>query len=439
MRHVVPFPAAILLACLLVPAVAEAIDPVFFQPFEGLPVSRIEYTGQSITRDHVIEREMEVTVGKPLSVEDLQSSATNLENLSIFSSVRVTAERTGEDSVAIGFVLREIPWMIPSIALQITDENGVSLGPSASSVNLFGEAIKASGRLLVGGTTQFALDFTTPYLARHPRMDLQLHTALLERDDPLNEFLEESFIFQPFAELWTAGNGRIGLGGSYFLMNADKPDKTLTGDGRDHFFSVASSVGIDSRDSWRNPRSGWHGELLGQRFFGDGSWWRIDGDLRRYQPLPHPRHGLALNALVSWQSGVVGTDIPEYLQFRMGGANSIRGYDVNSLGQELFGKSQMIGTVEYRILLSPIREYRFIRWTVGLGFQLAAFWDTGVAWNEGNDFAWDRFRNGFGAGLRVLVPGVEMLRLDLGWTEDGVLRFTIRGASKFDAQRRRLR
>ena len=54
-----------------------------------------------------------------------------------------------------------------------------------------------------------------------------------------------------------------------------------------------------------------------------------------------------LSGLVSLQSGELGTDVPGYLNYFMGGANSIRGYGVTDLGEELSGKNQMLGTAEY--------------------------------------------------------------------------------------------
>mgnify|MGYP002623952315 FL=1 len=139
------------------------------------------------------------------------------------------------------------------------------------------------------------------------------------------------------------------------------------------------------------------------------------------------------------RSGELGEDVPAYLAYRIGGANSIRGFAVEDLGAELFGKNQLLGTVEYRYLLRPIQPVRVFSWSLRLGLQAAVFADFGGAWSLGREFAWDRFKSGVGAVLRVLVPGSEMLRLDVGISEDGDAAVYVRGLSKFDAQRKRLR
>ena len=50
-----------------------------------------------------------------------------------------------------------------------------------------------------------------------------------------------------------------------------------------------------------------------------------------------------------------------------------------------------------------------------------------------------RTRGGLGAGFRILVPGSEMTRLDLGWSPEGGFQFHFAAWSKPTAQRARLR
>ena len=63
----------------------------------------------------------------------------------------------------------------------------------------------------------------------------------------------------------------------------------------------------------------------------------------------------------------------------------------------------------------------------------------GWAWNEGEDFAVDRAKVGVGIGLRLLMPAVEMTRLDVGIGDDGHWRVHFATFSKMEAQRQCLR
>jgi outer membrane protein assembly factor BamA len=206
-------------------------------------------------------------------------------------------------------------------------------------------------------------------------------------------------------------------------------------------WSVRGSIGYDTRDSWANPQEGWQNELevgkTGGGLPGAGDSWRVIADVRRFQPMSET-HTLAMSALASFNTGTVGVDYPSYLMYRMGGANSIRGYDVEELGKEVFGQNQLIGTIEYQVMIMSFREFVVWKWSFRAGMQVAAFADWGSAWN-GRASIRDPARTGFGVGLRPLLPGVDMLRLDFAASERGDFAFNFGISSKFEAQRQRIR
>ena len=147
---------------------------------------------------------------------------------------------------------------------------------------------------------------------------------------------------------------------------------------------------------------------------------------------------MALGTLLSINTGMVGVDYPEYLMYRMGGANSIRGYLLDDLGPVLYGQNQFIFTGEYHFVLMPYKEYEVIKWSFRAGLQLAAFADYGNAWNEGQNFG-ERGKFGWGVGIRPLVPAVNMLRFDFGVSQYGDVVFNFGVNTKFWAQRQRIR
>ena len=53
------------------------------------------------------------------------------------------------------FDLKESPSALPLVAFTYTEENGFSVGPGISALNLAGHGIKLTGRAYFGGTTQF--------------------------------------------------------------------------------------------------------------------------------------------------------------------------------------------------------------------------------------------------------------------------------------------
>ena len=51
------------------------------------------------------------------------------------------------------------------------------------------------------------------------------------------------------------------------------------------------------------------------------------------------------------------------------------------------------------------------------GLQIAGFSDVGLAWNDDHDFRLGSAIDGYGVGLRVLVPFVDLLRIDVAYGE----------------------
>jgi len=82
-------------------------------------------------------------------------------------------------------------------------------------------------------------------------------------------------------------------------------------------------------------------------------------DRRRFQRV-NEKDTLYVGALTSLQSGTVGEDVPKYLQYRLGDANSIRGQDFH-FGKTLYGKNQLITTVEYQISVVRLKPYNFFK------------------------------------------------------------------------------
>jgi len=151
--------------------------------------------------------------------------------------------------------------------------------------------------------------------------------------------------------------------------------------------------------AWGNPHRGWlnESEILRNGGFlpGDGDYWSTHIDLRRFQPLP-PDHTLVVAGLLSLQSGQVGRDLPGYMDYHLGGSNTIRGHQIDQLGTTLFGKNRLIGTLEHRFPVVASREYVLLGLATDIGLSGAFFADTGLAWSYRRDFAVHRLHSGVG-------------------------------------------
>ena len=103
------------------------------------------------------------------------------------------------------------------------------------------------------------------------------------------------------------------------------------------------------------------------------------------------------------------------------------------------GKNQFINTLEYRYVLVPTRVFRVFGINLHVGLGAAVFGDLGAVWNEPGEML-DRFIGGGGIGLRLVVPYVNLVRLDLSIGQpDGAALFQLGVNEKFVAQRNRVR
>ena len=199
------------LVCLIVlmrqaSATADLQD---LQAFEGWRVGQITFEGARITRDHIIGRELYTAVGKPFRLTEFRADLQRLDNLDIFSSVKARAHaRDGE--VELTLLLRELPFAVPYISYDITDEDGLSLGPALKSVNMFGQDVFVAGYLLYGGRTLYLLDLSAPWIAgNHVSVDLDL--SRVERDNQLDDFQEISYEVTPRLGTYLGNHGRAAL------------------------------------------------------------------------------------------------------------------------------------------------------------------------------------------------------------------------------------
>jgi len=409
-------------------------------PLEGLPVTAVDFTGQKKTRDYMIARELRVPIGEPLDLAKVDEDVIRLDNLSIFAQVRVDAEKQDE-GVRLEYQVEEMPPFIPYPAASYTEENGFSVGVGVAAGNMGGRGIRLSGRALFGGTKNYNALLQWPWITGN-HFSFGFVGAHLERDDEVREFREMSDEIQPWIGSYFAGDrGRLELGYMYFRMQSDVDGVTLGEDNDDSLHRIGFSVGWDTRDSWNLPHHGWLNEVevwrTGGFLGGEGNFWTVDTDIRRFQPLSSQWRTLVLASLLTLQSGEAFVDVPSYNRYHLGGANSLRGYDITDLGKRLSGKNQWLSTLELRQTVLKPRRYDILKWAFKFGLEVAAIGDLGYAWDD--DFDWNSFRGGVGLGVRLLKPGTGMTRLDVGWSRAGGFQLHFGGGSKMARQRLRIR
>jgi len=409
---------------------------------ENLPygdvVREIRVEGNKSTRAWFVEEALASKVGQPYTEKSARDDYRWLSQLGIFTSIEFRTEDMG-DGIALIVSVDEVTPYMPSLSVGFTEENGFEIGPAFSSPNFLGFAGRVSAYARFGGATNFGIRYWDPWVPGGSWLfGYGAKYAHIERRNVLDDFQEttDDVNFQVRRNL--SNILRYGLRFNYLSVKSDTPGKTLSPDNHDNIPGLGFFFQVDTRNG-AYPTGGWFVDVEAGKqgiLGGDSDYWRYAGDVRRYFPLPFGRrHSVALYSLLTLTTGEVGTDIPIYMDFHIGGTNSVRGWPLGSR----VGKNQWLNTAEYwyRLLDDKAFKFWFIRWRMGL--QLGAFGDVGTAWNHGPEFN-ENIIAGFGGGIRLTIPVIVMIRIDAAYARSQFgIRLAFGGAEKAMAQRQRVR
>ncbi|NOR12168.1 MAG: BamA/TamA family outer membrane protein, partial [Candidatus Aminicenantes bacterium] len=342
----------------------------------GKIIKEIMIEGLKRTKEYIVTRELISKVGEPLLKENLEREHQRLELLDIFSEITITPSAQ-DDGVVLTYSFVETFPFLPSISIQITDENGISAGGGLKSPNLLGRDIFFSGRLLLGGATTVELLLENPWVTGN-HLGYKMEYYHRERENQIANFNEKADEFYLSIGSYLGEHGRIGGRFEFLSIRSDTDGATLSPDNHDEVSRFALHLGYDNRDAFSDTHRGWWNDLAFSRemkiFNSDTDFYQVDLDIRRYIPLADG-HTLALFSLTTLRTGTVGEDVAPWQLFGIGGTNTVRGWEYAART----GKNQFINTLEYRF---TILKSRLIMLPFNIpykgGIHLAVFGDLGI-------------------------------------------------------------
>ncbi|MCC6622182.1 MAG: outer membrane protein assembly factor BamA [Deltaproteobacteria bacterium] len=421
-------------------ASAHDVDPdaltfgVTFKIQKGDPVfiRRIEIRGNKDTRDKVVRREMKINEGELYSGDKIRRSQRRIMALGFFEPpsrpgdnggvvietrptgdprtidlvVTVKEKQTGTFQIGAGFSSLESF----ILTVQISKENFLGRGHTAS----FNATFSGLRRL-------FSLSFYEPYF-----FDTPVTFAI-----DLYNFQED---FTDFTRLRSGGSLSFGyrltddlsISLSSTLEDVDatlrRTDIDIAKLRQEGFTSsLRTTLSYDTRDNRIFPTSGQYTtlslELAHAALGSENEFWRVLGRTRWYFPL-FWEFVLRLNGTAGVVQGLNGEPVPLFERFFVGGIFTVRGFERNSIGEQLYLSSLPDGTLS-PVTIGGTRELIFnaeLEFPIfkEVGIKGVVFFDAGNAW--GNDVAFDPFdlRTSVGFGFRWNSP-VGPLRFEWGF------------------------
>jgi len=389
----------------------------------------VTITGLHRTRAALVRAQVNIQPGEPLDPRKMAEMERRLLDLGIFSRAVVTAP--SESPAPINIELEEeAPYKL-SYDLRYNSREGTTILLDGEMGNLFGSGVALGGRYRFGRHVRDERgSLHIPSIGRlgdltasifNTRQDvIVLQEATDPPRDPLpnDQTTERGFTLQqarhrhPWEflygyrrkrvtetfDLLTAGPREADLGALDVSVIRDTRDNPLNAH-RGDFTSLNTSWGPEAISA----DGGNFGKVFLQGFLTrpvGGSFTWAQGYRVGWAT------GLAQDLFVSTERfRPVSTE-----RFRAGGANSVRGYETDSLGPRAVLIDGRVVAAGGEAVLVLNQELRF-QHTSGLG--AAFFWDAGNIFANGSDLGFD-LRHSLGFGLRWDSP-VGLLRMDLAF------------------------
>ena len=430
-------------------------------------VDKIEIQGNTVTKDKVIRREIDLAPGEVFDTVRERSSKRKIEGLNYFSKVETYAEETdvpnrqklivkveekptGEVSFGAGFSSVEL--LTGNITLA---EKNFDLGKIFETFPPKGGGQKARMQASIGFRSQnLNLAFTEPWFLDKPiRLDA---TGFYNGASYLSEFYNQQNYGASIGLSRRLGDdyplNRWSTGVTYrpefyniFDVQSDAPPYMAASVGDTFKSSLRGSIIYDGRDSYMLARNGQYFEFgaegAGGPLLGSENIWKIKAEYRFYYPLWKEKDVIfSARALVGLVDGFSSTQyVPIWDQLFAGGSGSVRGFDP-SLGSTVNGGSvgpkqngQPIGGGTQGVYQAevtapfPILENR-VRWAVFcdggfvnenvLDFQPKTYNNTQSMNVNGTPTSYQAVNGGFqigaGVGIRMDI-GIGPMKFDVGF------------------------
>lgn len=309
---------------------------------------RIIISGNTVTRDKVIRRQIHVYEKELFSGSKLKRSIRNLYRMDYFEDVKVDTQKgAADDTMNLMIDLKEKPTGTFTFGLGYSSESKLFGTVAVAKRNLFGrdQTLNVQGEF-GEESIKYSASFTEPWLFDIP-LSGQIELMNWERkyDNYTKQTVGGALKFGYPVFDYT----RLYMGYSYEvndLYNMDEKnlsESIIDLKGENVTQSITSTIHLDSRDRANNAQATegadcslsieYAGGVLG----GEIGFTKYKLTAGRYIPLPLKLFSFPLDFIgfLHAEGGYVrqnGNDIlPDYETFYLGGMNSVRGFDYNDI------------------------------------------------------------------------------------------------------------
>ncbi|QDY44387.1 outer membrane protein assembly factor BamA [Candidatus Pantoea soli] len=325
-------------------------------------VRGVRFTGNDITSDRVLRREMRQTEGGWLESDKVEQGRQRLSRTGYFENVEVDTQRVpgSSDQVDLVYKVKERNTGSFNFGLGYGTDSGISYQVSVSQDNWLGtgNTVSFSGvknsyqsYIEIAGTDPY---FTVDGVSLGGRLFYNNYKA---DKNYLSEYKQTSYGTGLTLGFPVSENSRLNSGLD-FVHNSlsDMRPQVATWNylkGQGVLPSVSPGDEHNKAETQANDflfTLGWNYNTLDRGFFptagtlfntsakitvpgSDNEYYKLSADYSRYSPLTDDLDWVLMTrARVGYSAGLGGKQVPFYDTFRAGGSSSVRGFSSNSIG-----------------------------------------------------------------------------------------------------------
>jgi outer membrane protein assembly factor BamA len=409
-------------------------DTLFYGIDYNIVIDSIQITGNEITEDFIILRELTFGVGDTLDHHLASYNRERIYSLRIFNEVKLIPYQLHEKNILQ--IKIEESWYIypiPIVVLKDRDWEKVSYGVSVSLLNFRGRNETLSGSATFGYDPAFGFRYFNPNLSYNQNLNLQINLGYSTSTN--KSAVAESLNGASFEQKNI--NSRVQLGKrfgnfhwAYLKTGFDYietpfyiPGVNASNSNIDRTLIVGASYVYDTRDLTLYASDGiytffsyeWKGLGI------DEINYRVaDLEFREYRKIVE-------KFTAKWRISVrhtAGETVPYYDYSYLGYSDRIRGYFHDGKSE---GNDRFIGSVEINYPI--IQETRINLFFIPLlpksllSYRVAViaglFGDTGTTSISGDPLTIKNFNSGYGTGISFLLLPYFICRLELAINDNG--------------------
>lgn len=372
---------------------------------EGKRIASVRLSGLEDTDPRVVERELSHAPGTVFSEREFFDEKSRLESLDIFSDVSLACSETAA-GLDLEYRFTELLHWIPSPAGKKTDQDGWMLGVALAHLNVLGEDIRVEAQYRTSidplfDSKEFAIYASSPWLLDLP---LSWNLEFLRTDswDDLRGFDDKSWFVHLELDAKLFRNLYLVWAPSYRYVEG---------------FGSVPDLGVgalwENRDSRTDPRRGAFEEFRVTRYGVFDS--RVENFV---EYLWDNRLYISRGRWITGASSLVRVRPGSQMFFdrlHQGGANTLRGFSPDSSAH---GRHEAIWNLEERFVLLERRPFSVLGANLFWGLQLVAGVEGSFLWDDRMP-GWEDYRESVYGGIHVLIPALDRLRIEAGYSPDG--------------------